>query len=125
MPLACAIASVQFAAVDTATAGPNSSSWLNGDAGSTSATTAGETTAPSRSPPVSRRAPPATAAEIDRSTRSASAVVIRVPIVVSADFGSPVRIFSTLATSASRKSTEMSGWAMTRCTEMQTWPALT
>ena len=42
MPLACAIALCQSSAVQTATAGPNSSSWLNGDAGSTSATTAGD-----------------------------------------------------------------------------------
>jgi hypothetical protein len=58
------------------------------------------------------------------STRSASSVVISVPMVVSGDPGSPVLIASTLGTSASRKSAATAGWVMTRCTEMQTWPAL-
>jgi hypothetical protein len=60
-----------------------------------------------------------------RSTRSASAVVINEPIVVSGEDGSPVQMASTLGTSASRKSAFTRGWVMTRCTEMQTWPALT
>src|SRR4051794_37541012 len=63
-------------------------------------------------------------AAIHSSTRSASAVVIRVPIVVSGEDGSPIRIAFTFGTSASRKSLLIAGGAMTRCTEMQTWPAL-
>ena len=125
MLLAWAMAVSQSSAVLTATAGPNSSFWLNGEAGSTSATTAGATVAPSRWPPVSTRAPPAAASAIARSTRSASAVVINEPIVVSGEDGSPVQMASTLGTSASRKSAFTRGWVMTRCTEMQTWPALT
>ena len=123
--MAWAIALSQSSAELTATAGPNSSSWLNGDRGSTPATTAGDTMAPSRSPPVSSLAPSVTAWRMDRSTRSASAAVISVPMVVSSDRGSPVRMASTLGTSASRKSAPTAGWVMTRCTEMQTWPALT
>ena len=123
--MACAIALCQSSAIETATAGPNSSSWLNGDAGSTPATTAGEITAPSRCPPVSSRAPAATAAWMDRSTRSASPTVISVPMPVSADLGSPVWIFSTRGTSASRKSVAIVGCVITRCTEMHTCPALT
>ena len=108
----------------TATAGPNSSSWLNADRGSTPATTAGDSTAPSRSPPVSNLAPSVVAWWMDRSTRSASAAVISVPMVVFSDRGSPVRMASTFGTSASRKSPWTAGCVMTRCTEMQTWPAL-
>ena len=125
MPLACAITSWKSSAELTATAGPNSSSWLSGDRGSTPATTAGDTIAPSRSPPVSSLAPSATARRMVSSTRSASFAVISVPMPVSADRGSPVVIASTLGTSASRKSAATAGWVMTRCTEMQTWPALT
>ena len=44
---------------------------------------------------------------------------------VSVDPGSPVLIFRTRGTRASRKSPLIAGWVMTRCTEMQTWPALT
>ena len=62
---------------------------------------------------------------MERSTRSASPTVINVPIPVSADFGSPVWIFSTATTSASRKSVAIEGCVITRCTEMHTWPALT
>jgi hypothetical protein len=98
------MAVLQSSAVLTATAGPNSSSWLNGEAGSTSATTVGATEAPSRWPPVSTRAPPAAASAMARSTRSASAVVINEPMVVSGEEGSPVRMASTLGTRASRKS---------------------
>ena len=51
-------------------AGPNNSSWLNGERGSTPATTAGETMAPSRSPPVSSLAPSSTARRmVPRSVR--------------------------------------------------------
>ena len=44
---------------------------------------------------------------------------------VSGEAGSPVRMASTLGTSASRKSPTTAWWAITRWTEMQTWPALT
>ena len=47
-----------------------------------------------------------------------------VPIVVSGDDGSPYRMAFTFGTSASRKSPLIAGCAITRCTEMQTWPAL-
>src|SRR6266508_5643815 len=124
VPLACAIAAAP-AAVLTVTAGPNSSCWLSGEAGSTSATTVGATKLPSRSPPVRTRAPPSAAVKMARRTRSASAVLISVPIPVSGEDGSPVRMASTLGTRASRKSPLIAGWAMTRCTEMHTWPALT
>src|SRR6516164_5354192 len=87
VPLACAIALWKSSAGLTATAGPNSSSWLNGDRGSTPATTAGDTIAPSRSPPVSSLAPSATARRMDPVTRSASVAVISVPMTVSADPG--------------------------------------
>ena len=70
------------------------------------------------------RAPAFAAAAIDSWTRSASAVVINVPMFVSADDGSPVWMALTFGTSASRKSPLIAGWAMTRCTEMHTWPAL-
>jgi hypothetical protein len=120
VPFAWAIAASQSAAVLTATAGPKSSSWLNGDAGSTSATTVGATTAPSRSPPVSTVAPAAAAALIAACTRSASPVVISEPIVVSALPGFPVRIARTFGTSASRKSPFTFGCVITRWTEMQT-----
>ena len=46
-------------------------------------------------------------------------------MVVSDEDGSPVRIAWTLGTRASRKSPLTAGWVMTRCTEMQTWPAFT
>ena len=120
VPLACAIADSQSSALLTATAGPNSSSWLNGDDGSTSATTVGAITAPSRSPPMRMRAPALAAAAIDSWIRSASAVEMTVPIVVSAEDGSPVRMAFTFGTSASRKSPLIAGCAITRCTEMQT-----
>ena len=81
--------------------------------------------APSRSPPVSSVAPLCTAARIDRSTRSASCWVIRVPMPVSVEPGSPVLIFCTRGTSASRKSPAIFGWVITRCTEMHTCPAFT
>src|SRR3954453_17001484 len=67
VPLAWARADSQSSALLTATAGPNSSSWLNGDDGSTSAITAGATTAPSRSPPGRTRGPALAAGGIDPS----------------------------------------------------------
>jgi hypothetical protein len=103
------MADSQSSALLTATAGPNSSSWLNGDDGSTSATTAGAITAPSRSPPIRTRAPAFAAAAIDSSIRCASAVEMTVPIVVSAEAGSPVRMALTLGTRASRKSPSIAG----------------
>jgi hypothetical protein len=59
-----------------------------------------------------------------RWTRTASDVLMSVPIVVSGEDGSPVRIALTRGTRASRKSAFTAGWVMTRCTEMQTCPAL-
>jgi hypothetical protein len=126
VPLAWAIADSQSSAELTATAGPNSSSWLNGGVGvdvghdgraddGAVALAAGEQLPRAVDGGLRWR----------RSTRSASAVVISVPIVVSADDGSPVRIASTLGTSASRKSPVIEGWVMTRWTEMHTCPALT
>src|SRR4029077_2464023 len=113
VPLACAMALCQSSAIETATAGANSPSWLNGDAGSTPATTAGEITAPSRCPPVSRTAPAPTAAWMERSTRCASSTEMSVPIRVVADLGSPVSIFSTWTTRASKKSVAIEGCVIT------------
>jgi hypothetical protein len=69
---------------------------------------------PSRPPPVRTRAPAAAAAAIDCRTRSASPVVISVPIPVSGEDGSPTRMASTFGTRASKKSPFTAGWAMTR-----------
>jgi hypothetical protein len=83
------MAVAQSSAVDTATAGPNSSSVFSGAFGATSSTTAGVTRAPSRRPPVSSVAPPSTAAWSASSTRRASASLIRVPNRVPSSDGFP------------------------------------
>ena len=83
------------------------------------------TIAPSRSPPVSSVAPDAAALAIDRSTRSASPAVISVPMPVSAEAGSPVLMASHLRHQRVEEVAGDRGWVITRCTEMQTWPALT
>jgi hypothetical protein len=104
-------------AVDTATPGPNNSSCENRDRGSTAATTAGLTTAPSRSPPVSTFAPDWPATWIADSTRMASVSEISELSRVASCAGSPMAMASTLGTKASRKSASTRSSTITRCTE--------
>src|SRR4051794_13890067 len=108
-----------------ATPGPNNSSCENGDRGSTAATTAGLTTAPSRSPPVSTLAPDWPAVRIAEATRMASVSEISDPNRVASCAGSPIAMASTLGTSASRKSAPPRWATIPRCTEIPPWPALT
>src|SRR6478736_879768 len=122
--LAIAIAAAMSGAADTATPGPNNSSCENGDRGSTAATTAGLTTAPSRSPPVSTFAPDWPATWIAEATRIASASEISEPSRVASSAGSPMAMASTLGTRASRKSPSTRSSTITRCTEIHTCPAL-
>ena len=107
--MAWATADSQSAAVLTATAGPNSSSWANAEDGSTSATTVGATMLPST---LSARehAGPAFGGRCDRlpdAFRFAGAD--QRPHLGRRGQGSPTRMASTFGTSASRNRRSLQG----------------
>src|SRR2546430_507216 len=108
----------------TATAGPNSSSHEIRISGFTSATIVGSYKAPCRRPPVTRRAPLATASLTHSSTRIASFSRIIGPTWTAGSSWLPTFSAATFGRRASRKSPYTFPAVSTRWVEMHTCPAL-
>src|SRR2546427_309556 len=108
----------------TAPAGPNSSSHEIRISGFTSATIVGSYKAPCRRPPVTRRAPLATASLTHSSTRIASFSRIIGPTWTAGSSWLPTFSAATFGRRASRKSPYTFPAVSTRWVEMHTCPAL-
>src|SRR5438034_992514 len=108
----------------TATAGPNSSSHEIRISGFTSATIVGSYKAPCRRPPVTRRAPLATASLTHSSTRIASFSRIIGPTWTAGSSWLPTFSAATFGRRASRKAPYTFPAVSTRWVEMHTCPAL-
>src|SRR3989454_2150944 len=108
----------------TATAGQNGSTHATLITGSTPATSAGSYRAPRRPPPVTRRAPLATASLTHSSTRIASFSRIIGPTWTAGSSWLPTFSAATFGRRASRKSPYTFPAVSTRWVEMHTCPAL-
>ena len=106
------------------TCGPNDSSRNNCISGVTRSTTMPFITVPSLSPPVSTRAPFATASDTSRCMRSTAGLPTSDPMTTSPLFGSPDGNAATRCASFPANSSATVSSTMTRSVDMQIWPAL-